>query len=471
MAGKDRWWDHEEDEAPATDAEDSKKSVEEMLDEAEEERIRREKELAEAEHEYELAELRKKTSDLLPEGGAVGASTANPFNDPPDIAEVRIVMRNGRFYTRGWINQVSVNFVIDTGATSVHMSEEHREQIGIAKGPRMAYSTAGGKIWGHDISVDEVKIGQIVVRNLAGGSSSDGMHQKDYVLLGMSFLKHIDVDIDDGVMTLTQTSEDRGFQERKQVGPWSRGKGPQNEDGVLGLWWLSKGEAAAIGMAAMITIFCFGMGAVVLAGETVYDTTSGVVLEGTKWFEEVYEYESCLYDEYYDEYYDCYWEYEYKCSADVKYFFDVNGTEFRSQDGLFLGTWDDPCRDYVENVDLPVGSAVTVWYDPDDPDDSMLEPPSDGGWVLFFCCGPFFLLILVITMVNARFSNGPKWSFESSGLHFSSGGGHHGGHHGRYWGPRWGPRFRFRGGSRRVRTSRRRSSGRGRRSSGRRRRR
>lgn len=444
MASKDQWWQDDEDE--------ESKSVEEMIEESEKERIRREREMAEAKHELDMANLKQRSSGLNPQLSSTSVSSA----------EVIVkVASNGAYYTRGTVNGRKVKLLVDTGASYCAMSTETGNWIGGTRGESYISSTANGKAKFYKMVIDEIRVGDIVVRNVMG-STGDGVDEDlDFVVLGNSFLNEIEMEMDDGVITLRQEASERVIQEGKVPNNVPNGR---LGDGVFGLWWLSKGEALAIGMAAMITIFFFGMGALVIDSEAVYNTTSGVVLEETSWFEESFEYESCLYDEEWDEYYDCYWEVGYECSANVKYFFDVNGTEFRSQDGLFLGEWDDPCREYVMNVELPVGSAVTVWYNPENPEDSMLEPPSDGGWVIFFCCGPFFLLILVVTLVNARFSNGPKTGWGSDwGVEFNSGGGHHRGPHygqsGGYWGPRFGPRFRRRARHRRVRTSRRRSSG------------
>ena len=454
MANKDRWWDKEE-ETPSESAgsTDSKQDVEGLLNEAEKNRVKREEELAKAEHDYKVAQFDKKRKELMPETGTQRG---------PGEHKIRATS-NGMYRTNGTINGRDVTFLVDTGATNCAMSTKIAEYVGGKPGKSYWSSTANGRARSFELPLDEVRVGEIVVRNVMG-ASGEGMHD-DYVLLGMSFLNEIEMDIDDDVMTLRQNGSDRDVQEGK--------KGV--EDGVLGLWWLSPGEAVSIGIAAMIAIFFFGMGAVVMAGEPVYESTAGVVLEGTEWWESEYEHEDCAYDEYNDVYYDCYYWYEYECGADVQYFFDVDGAEFRSQGSLFLGTWSDYCLEFAEDIELPIGSSVTVWYNVDNPEDSSLDEPLGMG-ILFFCCGPIFLLILIVTLVNARFSNGPKTGWGTDfGIQFNSGGGYHGGpqgHGGRYWGPRWGPRIRFGGPSRRVHTSRRRggrSSG-GRSSSGGRRR-
>ena len=53
MAKGDRWWEDEEEDSP-------KETVEEMLDNAELNRLRREEELAQAKHDAEIAELERR---------------------------------------------------------------------------------------------------------------------------------------------------------------------------------------------------------------------------------------------------------------------------------------------------------------------------------------------------------------------------------------------------------------------------
>jgi hypothetical protein len=178
--------------------------------------------------------------------------------------------------------------------------------------------------------------------------------------------------------------------------------------GVMGLWWLTAEEAVTIGVAAMLVIFTLGMGIVVSSGEVELEEGEGTVLLGTSWWEEEYEMEDCLYDEYYDEYYDCYSYYEYECGADVVYEFTIEGVIFSGEDGIVLGWWDDYCLEEVEFNVLPIGSTVTVWYDKENPENNQLSNSDGTGFIVWLCCMPFFLLLLVVTLVNARFSNSPK---------------------------------------------------------------
>jgi len=245
--------------------------------------------------------------------------------------------------------------------------------------------------------------------------------------------------------------------------------------GVMGLWWLTPEEAVTIGVAAMLVIFTLGMGTVISTDDVMWEIGEAEVLLGTSWWEEEYETEDCLYDEYNDEYYDCYYYYQYECGADVVYgFITADGVVYSGEDGVTLGWWDDYCLEEVEFNVLPTGSTVTVWYDKEKPENNQLNEPGAYGFIIWFCCMPFFLLLLIVTLVNARFSNAPKdFDYGESKIvdgtpgMFSqggavSGGGVHYQHHGRWgWGRRmFGRPRRIHRGRSRVRTGGRSSGGR-----------
>ncbi len=178
-----------------------------------------------------------------------------------------------------------------------------------------------------------------------------------------------------------------------------------NDRGVLGLWWLSPGEAVSIGLAAMLTLFFFGMGSIVKAGEIDWATTDGTILKSEHGWE---VWETC------DDY-EC-WD-EIDCYAYVDYSYRVNEVEYVKVD-RYQDVWTEydyqgaefDCEYDVETDIFPVGGFVQVWFDVEEPGNSELSAPVDPSIVIFFCCMPIFLLILVVTLVNARFSNAPKYS-------------------------------------------------------------
>ena len=219
-----------------------------------------------------------------------------------------------------------------------------------------------------------------------------------------------------------------------------------------------------------------------------WETTEGIVLEGTEWWEDEIEYEDCLYDEYYDEYYDCIYTYTYDCGADVYYNYTVNGiTYFEEYNDYFLGNWNDYCLEIVQNETLPVNSSVMVWYEFENEESSTLEEPSELGPVLFFiafCC----LLPMILGLIFIMYFEGNNEQYNQSSVdggdvhihhHHHGGGALLGGvYYGTPWHRRpWFHRRRSRritrrtrsttsGGSRSSGGGGRRSSGGGRRSSG-----
>ena len=213
-----------------------------------------------------------------------------------------------------------------------------------------------------------------------------------------------------------------------------------------------------------------------------WETTEGIVLEGTEWWEDEIEYEDCLYDEYYDEYYDCIYTYTYDCGADVYYNYTVNGiTYFEEYNDYFLGNWNDYCLEIVQNETLPVNSSVMVWYEFENEESSTLEEPSELGPVLFFiafCC----LLPMILGLIFIMYFEGNNEQYNQSSVdggdvhihhHHHGGGALLGGvYYGTPWHRRpWFHRRRSRRITRRTRSTRtsggsRSSSGGGRRSSG-----
>jgi aspartyl protease family protein len=94
----------------------------------------------------------------------------------------------GHFMTQGAINGAPVRFLVDTGATFVTLpaTEARRLRIDLTNARRGVSSTANGDVPVHLVTLDSVKVGDIVLFNVpAVVSDGAGM---DVTLLGMSFL-------------------------------------------------------------------------------------------------------------------------------------------------------------------------------------------------------------------------------------------------------------------------------------------
>ncbi|MFT6434829.1 MAG: aspartyl protease family protein [Candidatus Azotimanducaceae bacterium] len=122
--------------------------------------------------------------------------------EQPASSMVQIVGRNNQFKTSGSINGQSVGFLIDTGATVVAMNQNHAISLGIdyEKGKVARVETAGGVINAHQVFVDSMTVGSIRAANVEV-AILEGNHPSD-ILLGMSFLQHVEIQKSKGLMTL-----------------------------------------------------------------------------------------------------------------------------------------------------------------------------------------------------------------------------------------------------------------------------
>jgi len=113
--------------------------------------------------------------------------------------------RDGHYQVDGQINGHDVTFMVDTGATDVAMSEEAARALGLDFGPPVTVMTAAGRSRAWLTRLDEVSIGGIRRRNVRATIASGSF---DGVLLGMSFLKHYDLQQQDGKLAIRDKSDD-----------------------------------------------------------------------------------------------------------------------------------------------------------------------------------------------------------------------------------------------------------------------
>ena len=103
-----------------------------------------------------------------------------------------VLQRNagGHYVTSGYINGEPVQFMLDTGASDVSIPEGVAQRLGLRRGPEQDYQTANGIITGYLTRVDEVRVGDIAIGNVL--ASINPHVDDDEILLGMSFLKHLE---------------------------------------------------------------------------------------------------------------------------------------------------------------------------------------------------------------------------------------------------------------------------------------
>ncbi|WP_372863954.1 TIGR02281 family clan AA aspartic protease [Spongiibacter sp.] len=116
-----------------------------------------------------------------------------------------VLQRNGNreYRSRVHINGRSAEAVVDTGATTVAMSARQARQLGIRYdgAPVVSIATASGVSRGFSVKLNKLAVGGIERRQVPA-VVVDGDHPH-VILLGMSFLEHVDIQERGNILTLT----------------------------------------------------------------------------------------------------------------------------------------------------------------------------------------------------------------------------------------------------------------------------
>ena len=131
-----------------------------------------------------------------------GDSPGTPAS--PQKAQLSIARgNNGHYQVAGSIEGHPVQFLVDTGATSVAMNEGQARRLGIdyrVKGLPMKASTASGTVNAWRVKFDRIKVGSLEVLGVEG-AVIEGEAPVE-VLLGMSFLNRVRWREEQGVLML-----------------------------------------------------------------------------------------------------------------------------------------------------------------------------------------------------------------------------------------------------------------------------
>ena len=128
---------------------------------------------------------------------SVGQRAQNPGSQ-------RIVLTadsQGHFMPPGQINGRAVQFMVDTGATLVILSESDAKRINLKyeQGQKVRVSTANGGAVGYQVKLDSVKVGDAQVYAVPAIVLPQAM---PYVLLGNSFLTRFQMQRQNDQLTL-----------------------------------------------------------------------------------------------------------------------------------------------------------------------------------------------------------------------------------------------------------------------------
>lgn len=109
----------------------------------------------------------------------------------------------GHFAAQGSLNGYPVNFLVDTGATSIAIGAAEARRIGLdyKAGQMAGVGTAAGMVPAWRVTFNTVKVGGITVHQVEGMVLETNLATP---LLGMSFLNRMEMKRDGQTMTLTQ---------------------------------------------------------------------------------------------------------------------------------------------------------------------------------------------------------------------------------------------------------------------------
>ncbi len=117
----------------------------------------------------------------------------NPVSQTADDGSISVeLQRNpqGHYVVSGYINGVRANFLLDTGATDVVISEQLAREANLERGYPTRAMTANGAVTVYSAVLDEVEIASILLPDVR--ASINPAMQGNTVLLGMSALQHIE---------------------------------------------------------------------------------------------------------------------------------------------------------------------------------------------------------------------------------------------------------------------------------------
>lgn len=110
--------------------------------------------------------------------------------------------RGGHHYTPGRINGRSVNFLVDTGATSLSLNSIMAKSIGIkfSSGKKISLQTANGITSGYQVTLQSVAVGDLKLSNVEA-VVVEGQYPAE-ILLGNSYLSRVNFKVESGVLIL-----------------------------------------------------------------------------------------------------------------------------------------------------------------------------------------------------------------------------------------------------------------------------
>ncbi|UTW46735.1 TIGR02281 family clan AA aspartic protease [bacterium SCSIO 12696] len=115
-----------------------------------------------------------------------------------------VLKRNrwGHYVANGTINNKTVTYLLDTGATDVSIPGHLEKKLGLQRGQSYRASTANGTIQVYSTTLDKFTLGGIEMRNVR--ASINPFMRENEILLGMSVLQHLELVQKGNTLTIRQ---------------------------------------------------------------------------------------------------------------------------------------------------------------------------------------------------------------------------------------------------------------------------
>ena len=146
-------------------------------------------------------EVGGKRQTLVP--GQSGVYTSSTGGDRSGGSASFIADSRGHFIVNGLVNDISLRFMVDTGASMIALSKEDATRAGVnhMEGTRRRVQTANGTMPVYQVKLASVRVGDITLTNVdAVVIAEEG--KLPISLLGMSFLNRMEMKRDGDTLTL-----------------------------------------------------------------------------------------------------------------------------------------------------------------------------------------------------------------------------------------------------------------------------
>ncbi|WP_242470914.1 retropepsin-like aspartic protease family protein [Thiocystis violacea] len=139
----------------------------------------------------------------LSQTGTRGNPNPRPVAYPGTAGVPQVVLKENQlsqYVTTGRINGEKVEFLVDTGAADIAMPYRVAQRLGLQLNPGGISKTGNGNVQSWSARLDRVDIGGLVAEQV---SATVLPHMVgDQVLLGMAYLRHMEMVLAGGRMTL-----------------------------------------------------------------------------------------------------------------------------------------------------------------------------------------------------------------------------------------------------------------------------